>query len=299
MAPGSAEELLARWLEDRLRPEQFAWLAERLAAGRSGDFRGLAMGFSMASRKLGKGDLNLRGEDRIAADAARPGWNPSLWTIDQSARVLLALSLWQGNSQAFVSQLDRLFAASDVGELVALYQGLCLYPDPPAHRLRAAEGIRTNMRAVFEAVAHRNPYPADELDDGRWNQMVLKSLFVGSTLHLVVGLDRRANVDLARMLWDYARERRAAGRSINPELWRCVGPFTAIDVGDEILDELAIRIKSEVLPERQGVALALAASDSPRARQLLREDPLAIDELANGRWNWPGVADAWQALQGN
>ncbi len=78
MAPGSAEELLARWLEDRLRPEQFAWLAERLAAARSGDFRGLALGFSMASRKLGKGDLNLRGEDRIAADAARQvGIRPS------------------------------------------------------------------------------------------------------------------------------------------------------------------------------------------------------------------------------
>jgi hypothetical protein len=58
-------------------------------------------------------------------------------------------------------------------------------------------------------------------------------------------------------------------------------------------------MKSEVLPERQGAAIALAASDSPRARKILQEDPQAIDEIADGRWNWSTVADSWQALQGN
>jgi hypothetical protein len=249
----------------------------------------------MASRKLGKGDLALRAEDLLAADSAIPGWNPTLWTIDQSARVLLAISLDPGDPTTFVSQLDRLFVAGDVGELVALYQGLPLFPHPSAHRLRAAEGIRTNMRAVFEAVAHRNPYPADQLDDGRWNQMVLKCLFIGSTLSRVVGLDRRANPELARMLWDYARERRAANRSINPELWRCLGPFTAKEADQPVLDELALRLKSDVWAERQGAALALAASPSGRAEEILRQDAGAAEEIAKGRWHWQGVADAWAA----
>ena len=63
--------------------------------------------------------------------------------------------------------------------------------------------------------------------DEAWNQMVLKALFVGSRLDPIVGLDRRANAVLARMLGDYAHERWSAGRPVSPELWRCVGPFAA------------------------------------------------------------------------
>ena len=55
--------------------------------------------------------------------------------------------------------------------------------------------------------------------------MVLKALFVETTLAPIVGLDERANPELARILRDYAHERWAAGRPVSPELWRCVGPF--------------------------------------------------------------------------
>ncbi len=91
-----------------------------------------------------------------------------------------------------------------------------MYPDPPRHALRAAEGVRSNMRTVFEAVAHRNPYAAEQFAESAWNQMVLKALFVGSRLDLVVGLDRRRNEALARMLCDYAHERWAASRVVEP-----------------------------------------------------------------------------------
>ena len=67
-------------------------------------------------------------------------------------------------------------------ELVAFYRGLPLYPDQPRYALRAAEGMRTNMKGVFEAVAHRNPYPGEQFPEPAWNQMVLKALFVGSPL---------------------------------------------------------------------------------------------------------------------
>ena len=67
------------------------------------------------------------------------------------------------------------------------------------------------MRAVFEAVAHRSPYPREQFAENRWNHMVLKALFVGSALHPIQGLEERANPALARMLCDYAHERWAAG----------------------------------------------------------------------------------------
>jgi hypothetical protein len=298
MESRSASDCLERWLRDRLEDAHFAWFTEKVQAGHAGDFRPLALGFSMASRRLGKQDLKLNEQEMSQAQAVLPGWNPSFWTVDQAARVRLAISLWNGDSSSFVSQLDRLFAAGDVGELVALYQGLPLYPDPPAHRLRAAEGIRTNMRAVFEAVALRNPYPAEQLDNGRWNQMVLKCLFIGSTLDFVVGLDRRSNPELARMLWEYARERRAAGRTISPELWRGIGPCMPDSIADEILDELAQRIKSSGAAERQGAALALASCPHPRAQSILADDSAAQEAVTQGKWNWTSVARAWAAVQG-
>ena len=81
------------------------------------------------------------------------------------------------------------------------------------------------MRPIFEAVAHASPYPAEHFSEAMWNQMVVKALFIGSTLAPIQGLDQRRNADLARMLVDYAHERWAAARGVSPELWRCVGPF--------------------------------------------------------------------------
>ena len=65
------------------------------------------------------------------------------------------------------------------------------------------------MRPVFEAVAHPNPYPSERFSETQWNHLVLKALFIGTTLAPIQGLDQRRNADLARMLIDYAQN---AGR---------------------------------------------------------------------------------------
>jgi len=112
-----------------------------------------------------------------------------------------------------------------VAEMIALYRGLPLYPEPSSLSFEVGEGLRSNIRAVFEAIAHNNPYPRDQFDQHRWNHMVLKALFVDSSLAPIIGLDQRANPELARILIDYARERWAAGRPVTEELWRPVRPF--------------------------------------------------------------------------
>ena len=70
-----------------------------------------------------------------------------------------------------------------------------------------------------------NPYPAENLNEAAWNQMVLKAFFTEKPIDQIIGLDERANERLARTLSDYAHERWAAHRSVNPLLWRCVAPF--------------------------------------------------------------------------
>ncbi len=261
----TVETVLQRWLDQRLDPAAAQWLGEALASvSNVGADRDLYRCVSLVSRKLGKAPLGLDAAALGDAARARPGWDPSIWTIDQAARIRLLLAA-ATDGDTFVRRLDQLCATADADELVAFYRGLPVYPDPPRHRLRAAEGLRSNMRVVFEAVAHRNPYPAEQLADEAWNQMVLKALFVGSALDPIVGLDRRANATLARMLGDYAHERWAASRPVNPELWRCVGPFAT----GRLLADLERLITSGSQPERAASVLALRSASDPEASRLL------------------------------
>ena len=131
---------------------------------------------------------------------------------------------------------------------------------PERLEAQAAEGTRTNMRAVFEAVAHRSPYPNEQFAENRWNHMVLKALFVGSALHPIQGLDARANPSLARMLCDYAHERWAAGRPVSPSCGAASGRTPTPRRWRDLQRVLATGDASE----RKAAALALAACPTRR-----------------------------------
>ena len=291
----TASAVLLHMLAQRLDPAAAAWLRESLAclAGGGSD-RDLYRCVSLASRKLGKAPLAPDAAARAAAAQARPGWDPSSWTVDQAARVLLLLATGS-DADRFVTRLDALCATADVDELVAFYRGLPLYPDPLRHCARAAEGVRSNMRVVFEAVAHGNPYPAEQFADEAWNQMVLKALFVGSTLHPIHGLDQRANPALARMLGDYAHERWAARRSISPELWRCVGPFVdpVVDspASGALLQDMARVLDTGTAPERAAAALALRDSTAPEVQVLLNSHKTLLDAVSTRGIGWATVQE--------
>jgi hypothetical protein len=138
------------------------------------------------------------------------------------------------------------------------------------------------MQPVFEAIAHRNPYPKEEFDENAWNHMVLKALFIGSQLDPIQGLDKRGNPSLMRMLCDYAHERWAAERPVTPELWRCVGPFA----DEAALSDLERVLTTGSAAERQAAALALSASPSGRAREILRNAPDLARAAAAGKPGW-------------
>jgi len=281
-------DLLGRWLATRLPAEAATWLeagATRLRAGAAD--RDLFLMTSVVTRRLGSAPLAPDEAELAAASAGRPGWDPSEWTLDQAARVYLLL-VSSPDGAELSRRLDRLCSAADIGELVAFYRGLPLYPDPPRHALRAAEGVRSNMRTVFEAVAHRNPYAAEQFAESAWNQMVLKALFVGSRLDLVVGLDRRRNEALARMLCDYAHERWAASRVVSPELWRCVGPFAT----GSVLDDFRRLLSRGTSAERQAAVLALLESPDAAAGKLLATESELVAAARGGMIRWETLAAA-------
>lgn len=280
-------ELLREWVVRRAPPEGAAWFEETLERlAREPSDRSLYIALGFAPRRLGKADLALSPEELEAAGRARPGWDPSDWSIDQAARLAFLLARFEGDEEAFARLLETLFTTADVGELVCFYRGLPLYPGQHLLVARAREGARTNMRPVFEAVAHRNPYPTERFDEAAWNQMILKALFVGSRLWPIRGLDDRRNPDLARMLVDYAHERRAAGRPVDPELWRCVGPFAE----GRMLDDLATALASADPLEREAAALALSESPDPDAAAVLAKDPDLEAAVREGRTSWQALA---------
>jgi len=277
--------LLEQWLSRQLPEAAKAWLDEQLAK-LSGEVRerDLYVALGMAPRKLGKHDLALSEADLAEAARRRPGWDPRGWSVDQAARIVILLR-GGGTGEAFAARFTQLCRTADVSEQVAFYRGLPLYPDPERLEAQAAEGTRTNMRAVFEAVAHRNPYPKERFGENRWNHMVLKALFVGSTLHPTQGLDERANPTLARMLSDYAHERWAAGRPVSPELWRCVGPHADA----EALADLQRVLATGDATERKAAALALAACPDPQAKALLEQVPELAGAVARDEISWDNL----------
>lgn len=280
-------ELLHQWLERAASPDGLDWLNEKREELASGAPRRVFYtSFSAVPRYIDKIDLDLSPSDFEAANEARTGWDPTGWSADQAGRTLILLSLPPEDRQEYLETLERVFNHADVRESVALYQALPLLPYPEAHRERAAEGVRTNMTSVLEAVAHRNPYPAERFEDPAWNQMVLKLVFEGSPLSPVYRLDQRANPDLARMLVDYVHERWAADRSVPPELWRLVGPFAE----GEALDDLEQAVRKEPGPTRKAAALALSQSPASRAVELLAgHAPELQQAIETGDLTWDDI----------
>lgn len=252
-SPTETAALLDHWLNAALSPEQLQWLQGRFPAISQGDRKSLYLAFGLAARKTSKADLQLSPAELGRASALRPGWNPSLWSIEQTVRTRLLLAYPSDPADTYLATLDQLFSTAEVHELVALYQALPLLPHAGRLTARGAEGLRTNIKSVFTAVAHHNPFPSERFSDDQWNQMVLKCLFIGVSLVPVQGLIERRNPALAEMLCEFAQERRAAGRPVPAELWRCVGPYAT----GSILSDLQRALSSSDPAEQASAAAAL------------------------------------------
>lgn len=288
----SLRSQLLLWITPRLKPEAMEWVCHQQEKISSGNQQALFLSFGLTPRKTGKSDLLLTPQELAWANEYRPGWNPHNWTIDQLVRTLFIVSYPNSDPTAFLTVMNQLFATGEVHELIALYQALILFPHPELFAARAEEGIRTNMKAVFQAVATNNPYPAQYLGEMAWNQMVVKCVFVGVPLYQVIGLDGRSNPALTQMLCDYARERWAAQRVVTPELWRPVG-FSLTEQGIECLKRVQAAASAI---DQQAAHLAFISSDHPRRDEFLRTEPIHADSTSSASpqpHNWDELGIQW------
>lgn len=282
-------ELIRSWLHARVNADDYDWLEERLKlVSTANSDRDLHITLGMIPRKLGRADLSLSTDELQEAEASVEGWDPSQWSIDTAARVLVLSQLAQDKPDQFGGTLKDLCRTADVAESIALYSGFSVFPHDSALDSQVGEGLRTNMRAVFESIAHRNPFPRKQFDQNRWNHMVLKALFVDSKLYPIQGLDARANAELATIMSHYAHERWAAGRAVTPELWRCVGPFAS----GELLEDLKKVIGSDNALEQQAGVLALSQSPDEHAAAVLQPYTKITDAIATGALTWDSLGES-------
>nr|WP_307735046.1 EboA domain-containing protein [Chitinophaga nivalis] len=243
--------------------------------------------FTAIPRFTGKHTITITQEEHQLLQEAVPGFFVQGWTLDRLARVWWLLQLAVTDKTIYLDTLDKLFKAAEMNELAALYSALPLLPWPEEWIARTTEGIRSNIGIVQAAIMQQNPYPAQYLPEPAWNQLVMKAIFTEKNIHLITGLDGRANATLALMLTDFAHERWAAGRTVDPLQWRMLTHFTTAANLPDIIRVL----QSAVSAEREAAALVCAGSTYAPAKALLLQVPDIAAEIAAGTLTWQSVAD--------
>ncbi|MEE2644114.1 MAG: EboA domain-containing protein [Myxococcota bacterium] len=281
------QRLLHSWLSRQLPEAALGWLEQQRARLEGERFlaRDLYVAIGLVPRKLGKAPLLLEEADLVAAGEARPRWQPQTLTVDEAARLLLLLSAHH-HGAPFYDAFKEMWTTADVGEQVAFYKGLPIYPAPEQMLWYATNGCRTSIDSVFEAIAHRNPYPTEYFDEVAWNQLCLKAIFCGLSLHQIDRLDSRHNPSLARMMTDYAYERWAAHRPVAYELWRCVGTYP----DERCVQGLKRALKEGDTLTRGAVALSVSTSTVTEAKALLKEVPDLAARIESRTLTWKTLA---------
>ena len=275
------------WIAERTGEPEVAWFRSAIKDVASASTeRPLSVAIGLTPRRLGKADLSLPKDELARADKWRAGLDLSDWSIDQLARVALMAASHNGDDAAFAARFDSFCTTAEINELIALCRGLPVYPNPNLIEPRAREAVRSGMKPVFEAVAHRNPYPRETFAEDAWNQMVVKAFFIGSTLWPIQGLDERANPRLARMLVGLAQERWAAQRPVSGEVWRCVAPHA----DHEGVAALAHGWSAGNDKERLAIAFALRRAPDLQADLPMDEIARLQARLMSGNAEWRDLA---------
>jgi hypothetical protein len=191
MTPSLTDDLAVLW--ERLDAPARAWLANAVLDVAAADH--------VSRRPVSLLELRF-------AEAGR-----HCGSLEDVARVLLLHA-----AQPDVGALTRIYTRSSGAERRAVLHALPFLVTGRDALPLVEDALRTNdTRLVAAAVG---PYAARHLDAHSWRHAVLKCLFTGVPLAEVSGLERRAAGDgeLARMLTDFAAERRAAGRPVPADL---------------------------------------------------------------------------------
>lgn len=258
-----------------------AWIQEKLdAIIATNSAKDLYLTYSLLANKVSSDKKleisyveNERLRDYLMAQKAN---------VLQIARLYLLSKVLEENSAYFHPKVANLIQVADTGELETFLKFLILLPKPEYFKNTAVEALRTNIATVFDAISADNPYPSIYFDDQQWNQMYLKAAFMQQDLSRILDVEKRANADLARIISDYAHERWAASRTVDPLFWRPVGGF----LDDVLLKDMERLLQSDDPIENRAGALCCLHSNTSEATALLNRYSDVQDAVTREEFTW-------------
>lgn len=280
------KELFSEIIKTNISPETYDWLCDKALQSDKDNYK-LNLTFTSIPRKTGKKKIVLEEMDTRMPNDLLHGFSNQYWTLDQLCRAWLLMQLDSNDKETYISRIENLFPQAEMNEQVALYSALPFLAYPEAWTSQCAVGIRSNIDMVLEAIMYYNPYPAEYLEEPAWNQLVMKAFFTDKNVNKIIGIDNRANQNLANTLFDYVEERWSAHRSEDPQIWRLTAKF--LDEPHYYMLERLIKGGGET--ERQ--AAALACSDTPfkKAKSLLDQLPEYKNAIEQNTLSWEVVSN--------
>ncbi len=213
------EELIVTIIVQNDESNFLEWLKDSsILANESSSFNKFKVAFSLVSRKVPNQSIktNSSQEEELKKQY---GLTITNWDLQRLCRIWMILKIDASDKERYKSKINELFRDAEMNELATMYAALPILAYPDSWISRCAEGIRSNIGSVLDAIILNNPYPAAFLDETAWNQLILKAFFTDKDTAQIIGVKERANENLAKSLQDYIDERKAANRPIKDQLW--------------------------------------------------------------------------------
>ncbi|MCM4151261.1 hypothetical protein DHD05_06640 [Arenibacter sp. N53] len=276
---------LLKILEDNVDKENRQWLLSKIESiVETESTKDLYLTYSLVPTKIKtEKDLSLLLDDK----ELKAYLEVQQANLQQIARIFLLYKVLEAKEDFFKAKVANIIEVADKSELETFLKFLVLLPNPENYKFQAVEALRTNIATVFDAIALNNPYPALYFNEQQWNQMYLKAAFMQQNLNEIVQVDKRANKELTRIISDYAHERWAASRAIDPSFWRPVGNF----MDEKLLKDMKRLFSSDNLTERKAAGLCCYNSNSSAAKALLAEFPDLSKEIEKGIITWENIKE--------
>lgn len=274
---------LSKILGDSLAEETHTWIEDKLdLIIESNSAKELYLCYSLIASKISSDikpktqGVNQKLAEYLIAQEA---------DMLQIARIYLLIRVLESDKAYFSTKVANLIQIADTGELETFLKFLILLPNAGDFNQVGVEALRTNIGTIFDAIALNNPYPSKYFNDQQWNQMYLKAAFMERNLGAIIDVEKRANRDLARIISDYAHERWAASRSIDPLFWRPVAQF----LEGVLLQDMDHLFRSKDKTENLAAALCCYSAPQPEAKDLLNNYPDLKEMVAHSEVTWENL----------
>ena len=267
LTPADSRAGLRAALETRLGAgDALNWLDARSAE----DLDAVRHAMADIGRVMGKKPLiaGFGSRDSATLDGVYGSMRVGSWRCDEAARTLLLATVADRSDTPH----DVLFGLYDLGDTdtrVGALHALNFVAEVDTDRGMelVLDAGRTYLDPLLTAAWCDNPFSARFMTDEAYRGALLKALFCNVPVDGFLGLEERADPDMAKSLYDYADEREAAGRHVPATVWI----VAALHPRPGLVARLIGRIEHPLPAERVVAARALANARDPRAASFIDE----------------------------